>query len=101
MIHADDINWKMVSHMSLKNQYHAQFSDAELGITKEVITNRTDNGFGIGKSKSFYYIKNDEREFLSIEDLVDAYNEKFKFSEENPDQEVKYVRVIVKRTNKK
>ena len=44
-----------------------------------------------------YFIKNDDREFLSIEDLVDAYNEKFKFEYENPDQEVIYKRVIKKR----
>ena len=47
--------------------------------------------------KSFDFIKNDDREFLSIEDLVNAYNEKFKFEYENPDQEVIYKRIIKKR----
>lgn len=78
MIHENDIKWKLITHMALKNKYHAQYSDKDLGVTKEVITNRTDSGNGIGKSKSFYYINNDEREFLSVEDLVNAYNEKFK-----------------------
>ena len=97
MISEGDINWKMNYHMALINQYHAQFSDKELGITKEVVTNRTNNGYGIGKSKCFYFIDNDEREFLSIEDLVDAYNEKFQFNDENPEYEVSYVKVIKKR----
>ena len=97
MIAADDIKWKMESHLSLKNQYHSQYSDKELGVTRETITNRTMGGYGIGKSKDYFFIDNDAREFLTIDDLVDAYNEKFKFSEENPDHEVTYVKVIKKR----
>lgn len=100
MIHQDDIKWKMISHMALKNQYHAQYADAELGVTQEVITNRTNTLDGVGKSKSFFYIDKDEREFLTVEDLVNAYNEKFQFSEENPEHEVSYVKVIKKRKNK-
>ena len=98
MIHEDDIKWKMVSHMALKNQYYAQYADAELGVTKEVITNRTNGGYGIGKTKEFYFIDKDAREFLSAEDLVNAYNEFFQFSEENPEHEVSYVKVIKNRT---
>lgn len=99
MIHADDFNWEMVSHMALQNQYHAQYSDKERGVTKETITNRTNGGYGIGKSKSYYFIDNDPREFLSVEELADAYNEKFKFSEENPEHEVVFIKVIRKRKN--
>ena len=73
-------------------------TDAELGVTKEVITNRTNGGYGIGKAKAFYFIDKDAREFLSAEDLVNAYNEKFQFSEENPEHEVSYVKVIKKRS---
>ena len=97
MIHEDDIKWKMVSHMALKNQYHAQYADTELGVTKEVITNRTTGGYGIGKAKAFYFIDKDAREFLSAEDLVNAYNETFQFSEDNPEHEVSYVKVTKKR----
>ena len=97
MVHAEDINWKLVGHMALKNQYHGQYADKEIGVTMEVLTNRTKNGTDVGKSKSFYFIDKDEREFLTVDDLVDAYNEKFQFSEENPDHEVTYVRVIKKR----
>ncbi len=97
MIHEDDINWEMVSHWSFTNQYHAQYQDKELGVTREVITNRTQGGYSVGKSKSFYFIDNDPREFLSGEDLVNAYNEKFQFSGENPEHEVRYVKVITKK----
>ena len=44
-----------------------------------------------------YKIDNDPREFLDIESLVDAYNEKFQFEEENPEHEVKFIKVVVKR----
>lgn len=98
MIHEEDIKWKMVSHMALKNQYHGQYADVELGVTKETITKRTNGGYGIGKCKTFYFIDGDAREFLSAEDLVDAYNEKFKFSDENPNHEVTYVKVIKKKS---
>lgn len=97
MIHENDIEWKMIKHMALKNQYHALYANEELGVTKEVLTNRTHGGYGVGKSKAYYFINNDPREFLSIEEMVNAYNEKFKFSEENPEHEVVYVKVIKKR----
>lgn len=97
MIHEDDINWKFVSSLNLRNQHHTVFRDDKLGLQCETLTNKTHGGYGIGKARSFYFIDNDEREFLSAKDLVDAYNEKFKFAEENPEHEVKYIKVVVKR----
>jgi hypothetical protein len=40
-----------------------------------------------------------EKEFTDLDELIDFYNEKFRFEEENPDQEVTFVKVI-KRRNK-
>ena len=80
---------------------HTVVRDNELGIQCETLTNKTDGGYGIGKSKSFYFIDNDEREFLTVKEMVDAYNEKFQFSEENPEHEVSYIKVIKKRNNSK
>jgi hypothetical protein len=97
MIGEMDIQWKMIAHVALSNQYHARYYNKELGISKEVITKRTNGGNGIGKAKAYYFIDNDEREFLSVDDLIEAYNEKFKFSEENPEHEIKWIKVITKR----
>ena len=99
MIHEDDINWKFTHYLNLRNQHHTVNRDNELGIQCETLTNKTNGGYGIGKSKSFYFIDNDEREFLTVKEMVDAYNEKFQFSEENPEHEVSYIKVIKKRNN--
>jgi hypothetical protein len=68
--------------------------DKELGISKEIITKRTNNGYGIGKVSAFYFINNDDREFTDIDKFIEAYNEKFKFEFENPQHQVTYVRVV-------
>lgn len=96
MIHEDDIKWVFKSSMNLKNQHHSLYRDDELKVQCETLTNKTDGGYGIGRSRSFYYIDNDIREFKSAKEMVDAYNEKFILSEENPEYEVKYVKVLVK-----
>lgn len=98
MISLDDLEFRFVRSTGFSNRHHAQFVNERLGITKEVITNKKANGC-FGKAVSFFFINGDDREFLSEDDLIEAYNEKFKFSEENPDYEVVYVKVIRPRDN--
>lgn len=97
MISIDDIEFKWISHITMKGQYQEMRRDNRLGLQMETLCNRDPHGFPRGKSKQYFFIDHDEREFLSIEDLIDAYNEKFQFSEENPEEEIKYLKVIVKR----
>lgn len=97
MIQENDIKFVMVSHRNLRNQCHSLSVDSDLGLSMETLTNKTVCGYGFLNKKTYFYIKNDDREFLKIEDLVDAYNEKFKFSFENTDHEVTYKRVIIKK----
>jgi hypothetical protein len=97
MIHEDDIKWKLAGRYSTTSQYHGCYRDEVLGVQYEHISNRTKCGTGITRTRKWFFIDNDEREFLTVEELVEAYNEKFKFEEENPDHEVKYVRVVLKR----
>lgn len=94
MIFEESINWKQTSRIAYSSHYHSLYEDKELGISKEVITKRTNNGYGIGKVSTFFFINNDDREFTDIDKFIDAYNEKFKFESENPDHEVTYVRVV-------
>jgi hypothetical protein len=98
MINQNDINFTMLCHRNFATKWHSVFEDKDLKISKETITNKTVCGYGVANEKSFYFIKNDDRDFLSIEDLVNAYNDKFKFEYENPDQEVIYKRIIKKRS---
>lgn len=97
MIHPDGFNWQFRSSMNFENQHHTLRRDEERKVQCETITNKTNGGYGVGKSKNYFFIDGDEREFLSAEELADAYNEKFKFDEENPEHEVKYVRIVVKK----
>ena len=97
MISSGDIKLRFISSLNLSTQHHTLLRDDDLGIQAEKISNKTDGGYGIRKTKSFYFIDNDPREFLDIESLVDAYNEKFQFEEENPEHEVKFIKVVVKR----
>ncbi|MEJ8803145.1 hypothetical protein [Pontibacter sp. H249] len=99
MIHADDIRFDFVRSLNMRNQHHTLMRNNELGLQMETISNKTKCGTGITKSRSYYFIDNDEREFLTVEDLVDAYNEKFKLDGESPEHEVKYIKVYVKREN--
>ena len=96
MINQNDINFTMICHRNFATKWHSVYEDKDLKLSKETITNKTVCGYGVANQKSFYFIKNDDREFLSIEDLVNAYNEKFKFEYENPDHEIIYVRVVKK-----
>lgn len=99
MIFEESINWKQKSRIAFSSHYHSLYEDKKLGISKEVITKRTNNGYGIGKVSTFFFINNDDREFINIDKFIDAYNEKFKFEFENPNQEVTYVRVIKQKQN--
>ncbi len=101
MIDQGDIQWKYISSWQFTNQHHTMLRDDSLGLQMESITNRTQEGYGLGKKRDFFFIDKDVREFLTVEELVEAYNEKFKLDDEDPEHEVRYVKIVVKRdTNK-
>ena|SRR6187402_3292577 len=94
-----DFNWKKVSRLVLSNKFHSVYRDEEAKVQLEVITGRTAEGFVKGKSKYFYFIDNDPREFLTEEALAIAYSELYPDDDETPEQQVKYVKIITKRSN--
>jgi hypothetical protein len=94
MISVDDINLLMVKHLNGANQSIAKYVDENLKLSAETITNRKVSGHGFANTKTYYFIDNDSREFLSLDDLINAYNEKYQFEDENPDFEVTYIKVI-------
>lgn len=96
MITEDDVNLKFVSSLSMSNQHHLGYRDSDLGITKEVVTNKYKSK-GFGKSQVFYFLDNDPREFRDLAGVIEAYNEKYSIEEESKDIEVKYVMVLKKR----
>lgn len=94
MISVDNINLVMVVHLNGSNQSIAKYVDENLKISAETITNRKVSGHGFANTKTYYFIDNDPREFISVDDLINAYNEKYQFEDENPAFEVTYIKVI-------
>ena len=90
------INWKLQSHMTMRSEGRSLYRDDAIGVQLEAITPRRGE-CEWGKQKNFYFIDNDPREFLTEDELIDAYNEKFRRDGEDPEHEVKYVKVITKR----
>ena len=98
MITRDDLQLRILSCMSMEGSGIVKYRDDVNKISAVTITPRKDE-LSYGKPKTTYSIDNVEKEFTDLDELIDFYNEKFRFEEENPDQEVTFVKVI-KRRNK-
>lgn len=98
MITRDDLQLRILSCMSMEGSGFVKYRDDVNKISAVTITPRKDE-LSYGKPKTTYYIDNVEKEFTDLDELIDFYNEKFRFEEENPDQEITFVKVI-KRRNK-
>lgn len=82
--------------MGWSDHHHILARDNTLGIQLETITLKNKNGEFL-KPKHYYFIDGVKKQFLELDDLITAYNDKFQFEEENPDHEVKWIKVITKR----
>lgn len=99
MIIPEDIKFQFKESLNLSNCHHTLSRNDELGIQVETITRKNWAGFSTGKSKSYYFIDGIEKEFKSLDELCNFYNEKFQYEEDNPEQEVVFVKVIRKRNS--
>lgn len=97
MIARDNIDFRITGTWGFTDQHIAIARDDQLGIEWHKITNKKSDGFSFCKPRNYFYIKGVEREFTDLDELVDAYNDKFQFEGENPDYEIKWVRVVKKR----
>ena len=77
MITIEQIKWDKQVFWSFSDVHVIKKRCNELGIECETYTPKKTRG-GFGKAKSFYFIDGDEREFLDIDQLIIAYNEKRK-----------------------
>ena len=94
---AEEIGWRLIKRMAYSNCYHSMHRCEKFGIQRETITRRTNGGYGIGKSSTSYFIDYVDKEFKTLEEMVEFYNEKFQYEEDNPEQEVVYIKVIRER----
>ncbi|NDV93488.1 hypothetical protein D0T84_00960 [Dysgonomonas sp. 521] len=99
MITRMDIHLKFIHSIGLSDGHISQYRDDVNKISAETVTPRLSDGFSFGKPSTTYYIDNDDREFKDIDSLIEAYNELYKYSEDNPEMEVVYVKTIRKRRN--
>lgn len=96
MICRDDINLAWGGSWAFSGQHITKRRDSKLGIEMETYTPKRKDG-SFGKGKTFFFIDGDEREFTDLDSLIDAYNEKFVFEDENPEYIVEYIKIIRKR----
>lgn len=96
MLTIEQIKWDKQVFWSFSDVHVIKKRCTEFGIECETYTPKKKRG-GFGKAKSFYFIDGDEREFLSADELIEAYNDKFKRDGDSPIMEVKYIKVIKKR----
>lgn len=99
MITRDNLHLRIVSCLSMSGCGIVKYRDNVNMLSAETITPRKDE-LSYGKPKTTYYIDNVEREFTNLDDLIEFYNEKFRFEGENPDKEVTFVKVIKRRIKK-
>lgn len=97
MITRMDINLKFISSLRFSTGHIAKYRDDENKISAETVTPKLSDGFSFGKPNTLYYIDDDEREFNDIDSLIEAYNELYLHSEDNPETEIIYVKTIRKR----
>lgn len=67
--------WSYIRGMIYEKEYQRLYRDNELGVQMEMFTRRKD-GFVNGKTKVYYFIDNDPREFKTENDLMVALRSK-------------------------
>lgn len=95
MITRDDLKFRCTCCMDFQGGGIMQYRDDENKISAETITPR--NEFNYSKPKTVYFIDGVDKEFTDLDELIEFYNEKFVYENENPDIEVNFVKVYKKR----
>lgn len=99
MITQMDVKLVFLCSYGFSDGHISKYRDDINKISAETITPKKSDGFSFGKPKTTYYIDNDEREFHDLDSLIEAYNELYQHSEDNPETEIVYVKTIRKRNN--
>ena len=101
MIHQNDVKFIMVRSYSTIDVSHYLFRCEALGLQMEQYCCKYPTG---NKTKNYFFIDDDDREFHSLESLVDAYNEKstnLDNEKTNRSQESPHIKVIYINNGKK
>lgn len=70
--------WQMRSHFGGSKQHGLLYRDDTKGVQMEIITGKT-KGMGgtFGKSRHYFFIDGDKREFRTEDELMTAWKEKY------------------------
>lgn len=86
----------MIRTLSMQGSHAILYRDNENGVQWETHTPRkSDGSFGI--PKHYFFIDGIKAEFKTQDDLIEFYNEKYHFDDENPNEELLLVKIIKKR----
>ena len=90
-----DINWKFGKHLGGSTI----FRDEKFKIQWEQHASGTDYGKSY-PAKNYFFIDKYEKEYRSVEELCDAWNDMYEFEVSNPDFEIEYIKVYKKKGQK-
>ncbi len=87
----EDIEWAFKSSMAFTTYHHSLYRNEQFCIQMEGITNVTQNGFG--KSKKYFYMDGQKKEYTDLQELCNDWNEIKNF--DDPNNEIVWVKKIV------
>lgn len=74
MIEEKDLQFEKVSHVSYRKEYVTSYRDNTYNVEKEVTVKRTFGGYGVGASKTRYYIGDNKKVYNSISEVLKQLN---------------------------
>lgn len=96
MITSDCIQWKCQRTMAMTGSHAILYRDKKNGVQWEIHTPKKSDG-SFGTPKHYFFIDGVKAEFETQDDMIEFYNEKYHFDNENPEEELQLVKVIKKR----
>ncbi|WP_417444663.1 hypothetical protein [Joostella sp.] len=93
LLSPEDIRWEFISSLGFVDQHHAKYINKEFGLEMETITKKLSDGISFGKSKVYYFITGQEKEYTCIQLLCDDWNEINNY--DDPENEIVWIKKIV------
>ena len=93
----EDIEWKLQMSMALSNEHRMLYRNNDFGFQMEIYTKKR-NDFEFGKSKTYYFRDDCEKEYNDLQTLCDDWNEIKNYDDET--MEVTWVKVIKNKKHK-
>ena len=83
LLEPEDIKWKFRTSLAMDTYHQTLYRNDEYGLQMEAIVNRSKATGQFGKSKTYYYIDDCEKEMTDLQDLCNTWNELKNFDDPN------------------